>query len=673
MNRLYLNLILVSFIVSIISATIPANAQWQHLTGLQGEPAYWIRGTSTDLYTVTANGVLGSSNNGLQWNIIPDLYQTNTVENVSASGDTIVAFAFPQSYLSTDNGLTWNTINDPPASAQINSLIVEDGILLAATAGDYIYRSTDLGVNWNQITQNLGSAFIYGFASEGSTVLAATDDGIYRSTDIGSTYTQVSLPATTVNRLYLSGNYAMAYSSVMGVFKSSDNGVNWQAFEPMIPYVEIRDFCLDGNKIFAAAVDNLIVSDTGAQTWSTVNFNQDVNFCFSIYKKGTSIYAGTNRGVFASANQGNIWTEMNVGITPILTEAMTMLNDTLFVGSNIYGVSNYTSSGWAFSGLGLRNTLDLITRGTDLYTASDFGIYKSTDSGNSWTLINGTPGNPFITFCPRVDVADSLVIGAALNNGILRSGDFGVTWSFENTGFNNASVSCVAISGSNIVAGTYADGIFVSTDAGFTWTPAGAAGEYIVDLTTIGNNVIAASYALSGNFISTDNGATWGQGTADMFEDVSTSGNIVLGSATGFIMLSLDSGQTFQYLTPAPVGTQITGSVASQSDVYVGTNLDGVWKITLSEILSVEENKNAIFAIMYPNAFRSESFIILDDKFLADEPEFIVTDISGKTIQRNFLTQSRTIFNGEHLNSGLYFYTVKIKSGESTSGKFIVY
>jgi hypothetical protein len=138
-------------------------------------------------------------------------------------------------------------------------------------------------------------------------------------------------------------------------------------------------------------------------------------------------------------------------------------------------------------------------------------------------------------------------------------------------------------------------------------------------------------------------------------------------------MLSLESGQTYQNLLPGPTGTQITGSLVTDTDVYIGTNLDGVWKITLSEILSIAENASGISVVMYPNAFRTDSYIVIDNNLAAEQPEFIVTDISGKTIQKQILTQSKTLFNGEQLNAGIYFYTVQTKSGNSASGKFIIY
>src|SRR4030095_11538651 len=137
MNQLYTKIKLTVLALIIFQFIyMPAKAQWQQVTGLQGEPAYWIRGTSNQLFMVSSNGVLNSSNNGNQWNTVPALYLTNEVESISTSGDTIVAYAYPDSYISTNDGQTWSVINNPPA-AQINSMIIEDGILFAATGGDY--------------------------------------------------------------------------------------------------------------------------------------------------------------------------------------------------------------------------------------------------------------------------------------------------------------------------------------------------------------------------------------------------------------------------------------------------------------------------------------------------------------------------------------------------------
>src|SRR4051812_43453471 len=74
------------------------------------------------------------------------------------------------------------------------------------------------------------------------------------------------------------------------------------------------------------------------------------------------------------------------------------------------------------------------------------------------------------------------------------------------------TVTCFAISGQNIFAGTDGGGVFLSTDSGTTWTPVnkGITNPRITALTISGTTVFAgASYGYDGLFRSTDNGKNW--------------------------------------------------------------------------------------------------------------------------------------------------------------------
>jgi photosystem II stability/assembly factor-like uncharacterized protein len=663
---------LFSFILFCL-AGLPVHAQWQQLSGLQGEPVYWTRPSAGKVFAITGNGGLSSSNNGTSWSEVTEFYQTNTVERLSCSGDTIVTFSYPDFYISTDDGATWSDIIAPGTTAQISDVLVHQNIILAATQGDYIYRSADAGATWTQVTTGLSTPFVNFLSASGSNIFAATEDGVFKSVSQGNSFTQAGLMGESVTRIHASGTYVFSYSTA-GIHKSPDNGISWLPFQSVVPILEITDFCLSGNKVFAAAYDMLLVSDTVTNNWTPVTFNQNITFIFSVCLKGSTLFTGTSRGVFTSASQGASWTESNNGIIPVYIESLTVLNDTLYAGANIYGVSEYSGSGWQFTGLGLRNCSDIITRGTDLYTASDYGIYKSSNSGDTWTLINAITPPILVAYCTRVDVADSLIIGAALQNGIMRSGDYGVNWSYQATGLGGNFVSCAAISGGNIVVGTFSNGLYTSTDGGFTFNPSGATGQYIFDITTIGNNVLAASYGTGGNYLSTDNGVTFNAGPTNAFEDLCTAGGIILGSANSYIMVSLDSGQTFQNMVPAPGNVQIVGSHATLTDVYIGTATDGVWKTTISEILNnTEMTSHAYNAFLFPNAFHSESMIVIDDSWAKDEPDFYITDVSGRIVRKLKLTQARTVLPAGDLKSGMYLYTIQDDFGKRKTGKMQVF
>jgi photosystem II stability/assembly factor-like uncharacterized protein len=669
----YSHKILTAFLAIILFST-SSFGQWQQLGGLNGEPVYNLRSTSSELFALTSNGVLNSPNNGSSWSIVPDLYLTNSTEKISTSGDTIVVFAYPQSYLSVDNGQVWTEINEPAGGAvSVTEMIIEDGILYAATAGDYLYRSTNLGLNWTAVVAGITSPYIYEVDAFANFVFVNTDDGLFRSTDYGITFSPppISLPALAFDEVYTNGTYVFAATD-FSIYKSGNMGISWVPFDSPIIYPEITDFLVDGGSVYATSFTLLMKSDLSTANWTQVNFTQDIDYVFTVCSKGSSIYVGTNRGVFFSSNQGSTWSDANNGIFPVSVEALQYFQGKLFAGASIYGVSSYDNS-WTYSGLPLFNSLDLEADGSDLYAATDYGIWKSSDTGTTWNILSPVNG-PLPSFIYKIEVSDSLILGAVGQYGVLRSGDFGNTWTAENTGMLNVQVNSVVVSGTNIIVGSYNDGLYISTDAGLTWTQAAAPGEFITDVTTIGNNVFASSYSVNGNFLSTDNGLTWSNVTSGIYDELTTSGNLIIGSTIGYIEVSRDSGQTFQDLTPAPAGTVIFSNTASATDIYIGTSLDGVWRASISAILSVESANQTEGNIRFlPNLIGEEATIVTSSSTLETSPELTITDVSGRIISTIQLTKERTRFEAADLAPGIYFYHTSNIKRKGNAGKFIVY
>lgn len=123
--------------------------------------------------------------------------------------------------------------------------------------------------------------------------------------------------------------------------------------------------------------------------------------------------------------------------------------------------------------------------------ASGNGIYKSTDSGQSWTLLASTESNTPTTLYENgdfdfvwdivVDQTDLLndVVFAAVINGIYRSKDGGATWEAvlgaDSTNGNLSEYTTVSITPSGVLyatltGGAVDQGIWRSNDHGDTWT-----------------------------------------------------------------------------------------------------------------------------------------------------------------------------------------------------------
>ncbi|MFM7768199.1 MAG: WD40/YVTN/BNR-like repeat-containing protein, partial [Bacteroidota bacterium] len=149
--------IAVVIILTNINTTV---AQWSQLSGLYGEPVYNVVATNNKMFAMTSAGVSSSPIAAPNWSIVPPLYLTNVIENLSSSGDSVVAYATPDSYFSTNNGATWSTVSNGPAGVFAGNMVAGAGKIFAITFGDYLYYSVNGGGSWNQITAGLTTSNI---------------------------------------------------------------------------------------------------------------------------------------------------------------------------------------------------------------------------------------------------------------------------------------------------------------------------------------------------------------------------------------------------------------------------------------------------------------------------------------------------------------------------------
>lgn len=132
-------------------------------------------------------------------------------------------------YMSTDNGATWNEINNGLGyNLVINALTVHSNTLYAASYGGGVFKYENSA--WTKL--NVGYDFVWSLASNSNGLFAGTyGDGLYRSLDNGTTWTKASnlnAPFIYSIAVNLSGKIYVA-SWTSGVYESSDNGNTWNS------------------------------------------------------------------------------------------------------------------------------------------------------------------------------------------------------------------------------------------------------------------------------------------------------------------------------------------------------------------------------------------------------------------------------------------------------------
>jgi hypothetical protein len=161
------------------------------------------------------------------------------------------------------------------------------------------------------------------------------------------------------------------------------------------------------------------------------------------------------------------WT--SIGLQNMYISSLAMNGGMLFAGSGS-GIYRSPNSGGTWTSVGTNNglvtnfILSLGTIGTTLFAGTEgFGVSYSANNGGSWIA---TLPNYFVYALTTLGTT----VFAATHNGIFRSIDNGVTWTDASIGLLDKEVNCLAVSGTAIIAGTNRGLIFRSVDNGRNWT-----------------------------------------------------------------------------------------------------------------------------------------------------------------------------------------------------------
>ena len=339
---------------------------------------------------------------------------------------------------------------------------------------------------------------------------------------------------------------------------------------------------------------------------------------------GTNIFAGTGNGIFLSTNNGANWTAVDSGLTDLHVRALAISGTNLFAGTDRGGVYRSTNDGttWAAVNSGLPKDMydttmyvsvsafAIAPNGTEIPSlfagTSGHGIFLSTDNGTSWTAVNdGLPRtgdlmnmyNTVTSFAvsPNEDGGADLFVGTLYTGGIFLSTNNGTSW--IPAGLRDSAITALAVSsnkegGTNLYAGLWDYGIFLSVNNGTSWKAAnsGLYGSYVNVLLSVEGTLFAGSGAATlgrsnpGIFLSADDGISW--------------------STANF---GLPPGTRVYDLVTCPDG-------AGGMSLFAGTST-GLWKRPLSEMITtgvkISKTIPAEFALFqnYPNPFNPATAI----------------------------------------------------------------
>ena len=254
----------------------------------------------------SASGLLRSTDKGVTWITISDTGGLSSIRYLTISKKTntiIILDAGYGPYRSTDNGGSWTLLAD---SLHIMNLTCnDDGIFYAGTPlwGDI--RSTDDGITWVGWYSGLTQFSIYSFGFvDGSDVYCSSyGNAVYYSSDSGDNWNPIPIPFSygysDVSSLACYNNVVFAGAAI-GLFRSSDNGTNWEKVSNFNIVTVKTD--VDGRVYIVTKSSGVFKSLDGGKNFFEINSGlTEVDVTTMTISPDGYIYLGTSSGaVFRS-------------------------------------------------------------------------------------------------------------------------------------------------------------------------------------------------------------------------------------------------------------------------------------------------------------------------------------------------------------------------------------
>ena len=268
----------------------------------------------------------------------------------------------------------------------------------------------------------------------------------------------------------------------------------------------------------------------------------------SMYVTNCELFAGTPQGLFLSTDGCKTWLRGDSIKPNVKINAIVNSNNTFFAGTDADGIYRLADNGatWRKTNA-VDSTLCMTVNDSCLLAGNTQGIQRCRVGDSVWSwVVKKLPARGIVSIAAR----DSVVFAGCYPYGALRSMDYGNTFSSIDTNrFPARMIGSFAFCGNAVFASSQFDGVYRSADNGNSWTKlTGLSSSGFGDLAVIDSTV----------FLSTDNS----------------------------IFFTTDYGTTWLIANSGLENKFVNTLYAAGGELYAGTEHDGVWHRSASEIVT---------------------------------------------------------------------------------------
>ena len=586
-------------IVLLTGFSTSAQSQWKE-TGKPHSIIYSVLVKDNLIFVGTPMGIYRSLNMGSTWtsinlgvvNLYVSHFAVNNNSNFAGTKDKGL-------FRSTDNGDTWISANIGLLSQEINALVIKDADIFVS-AGESLFLSSNNGDSFQQIQ---GISNVRALIFKDSVLYAAASDGIYMTEDKGQIWYKISY-SVNAKTLAVSGEYIIAGTESTGVYVSKDNGRNWLPANSGLPeYSTVNSIAVIGSNIFAGTDGGgVFFSINYGARWMSVNNGLTSLRVQSVFSNRTAMFAGTFGGLFYSQDNGNQWTNISSSITNNqMINCFTANGNTLFAGTNqgriftsldngevwfSYNNTNLVKEYQGKISSSVGNIYSLTTNINAVYAATDSGIFRSFDNGNTFKSIS-TGLNPPTTF--SIAVLRNILY-AGTTNGVFVSNNDGIYWaSSGHPSISMGRVNSVALKNNNIYAGINGN-IYCVIDKGSEVNNTTFNRPYDVPGLAYNNDYLFAVTNGGGVFRADLTGSSFddyndGLRNLNLTSIVVSGETVIVGTWGSGIFYSTDNGDEWFIFNDGIQDLNIKSLMINGGFVFAGTETGKIYKCPLNQFV----------------------------------------------------------------------------------------
>jgi len=193
----------------------------------------------------------------------------------------------------------------------------------------------------------------------------------------------------------------------------------------------------NGSNVYVATAQGLVISRNGGTTYTEVVLPAEtVN---DVFVSGSNVYASTDQGLYVSSNNGSSFltlfgTGNGIPVAKVRASVATSNggNDYIYAATSS-GLSRRINTGGFTTVLSSVSVADIFVEGTNVYVATNNGVYVSNDNGTTFSspfqIANGLLSNNITA----IFFKDGIMY-AGTDSGISISTNGGLNWVSYNTG-----------------------------------------------------------------------------------------------------------------------------------------------------------------------------------------------------------------------------------------------